>query len=140
SVDTDRGEYGRKGKVTVRLKATDAAGNPVVANLSVSATETARLDSGSRDGIHRAIRHGAFARAMRGRLASAFSVGSGDALLMGIRWPGNGWGDVLADTTPAPPGIPGTDGTTGLVVGLGRDPQMLGYPVPVKGKVNIREV
>lgn len=140
SVDTDRGEYGRKGKVTVRLKATDAAGNPVVANLSVSATETARLDSGSSGGIPRAIRYGSFARTMRGRLASAFSMGSGDALLMGLRWPGNGWGDVLAGTTPAPPRIPGTNGATGLVVGLGRDPQMLGYPVPVKGKVNIREV
>lgn len=122
SVETDRVSYGGKGKVTVRIGVTDSGGVPVVADLSVSATGREGVDSGSVAGILDAGRYGFFPRGLRSRL---WGVGS-DGLLLGLHWPGRGWGEVLSGG-PAPPRVPGTGGTTGRVVGMRNEPD-IAYP------------
>ncbi len=117
TITTEQQEYGPRKRVKVRMQVTDAAGNPVIANLSVSATEKRRLDST----LFRDIRHSRYSRAFapgfHRRLLTAHADGP-DGLLLGRYWPNHRWNDILSDTdTGIRARIPNTNGTTGRMVG-----------------------
>jgi hypothetical protein len=142
TIHTEQQDYGTKKKVTVRLQVVDAAGNPVIANLSVSATEKNRVDSTTFVSILHSKYYGGFATGLRNRLLSAGPGEDMDNLLLGRYWPHNQWKDILSHTgTGAPVRIPNTKGTTGLVVGM----QYVGYSsgrgsAYVPAKKRIRQV
>ena len=113
-ISTEQQEYGPRKRVQVRIQVTDAAGHPVIANLSVSATEKNRLDST----LFRDIRYSRYSRAFapgfHHRLLAAHPAGL-DGLLLGRHWVHDRWNTVLSDTSTGPPvRIPHTDRTSGI--------------------------
>src|SRR5690606_27090827 len=71
----DKQNYGMKQRVTVKLRVTDAAGDPVVANLSVAASEKIRLDSSTYRNIVQQHIYGVLAHPQRERLFSEKTPG-----------------------------------------------------------------
>lgn len=86
TITTDRQQYGTHQKVTVSLSATDASGNPVVANFSVAATERDRNDSLVFRNILQQRYYGEFIKPVSNRLISAKSTTVLDRVLLGNGW------------------------------------------------------
>src|SRR5690606_10834934 len=121
SVTTDEQVYGKRKKVTVRLKVTDRQGKPVAANMSVAATEKYRTDSTGHHSIVEVWRYGPFGQRYQQRLVSAArgsdAAAALDALLLSANWPGSGWKDG-SEYIPRGqlPQRPYTDGAYGKVI------------------------
>lgn len=116
SIRTDQQDYGRHQKVTVTLGVTDARGNPVVANLSVSATERHRQDSTAFRSITQYGHYGHFPPALRQRLFAHKAVGGLDEALVGAKWQGLGWDRILSYQPGSKTLIPYVSGATGRIV------------------------
>ncbi|MFB2118931.1 hypothetical protein [Parapedobacter sp. 2B3] len=86
-ITTDRQQYGTHQRVTVSLSATDASGNPVVANFSVAASEKNRKDSLVFRNILQQRYYGPFAKSVSDWLISARSATILDRLLLSNEWP-----------------------------------------------------
>src|SRR5690606_30976281 len=87
----DKQNYGMKQRVTVKLRVTDAAGDPVVANLSVAASEKIRLDSSTYRNIVQQHIYGVLAHPQRERLFSEKTPRGLDNLLLAGQWRTDGW-------------------------------------------------
>ncbi|WP_316813538.1 hypothetical protein [Pedobacter heparinus] len=120
-ISTDRKDYGLQKKVTVTVKISDTAGNPVVANLAVGATEKNRIDSVGYRTILQSWYYHHFEHASRNRLLSAKSANETDGLLMVNTWGNNQW-KTISDYQPTglPLRLDNTDAAIGMVIPTGK--------------------
>ena len=117
TIQTDRQDYGMQKKVTVTINISDAGGNPVVANLSVAATEKNRIDSADYRNILQSWYYQPFGRAKGNRFLSTKSVSELDGLLVAGNWDNNRWSKISAYLPQGPPlHLDHTDGAIGQVV------------------------
>ncbi|RZF60235.1 hypothetical protein [Sphingobacterium corticibacterium] len=138
-ISTDQQGYGTKKKVTVTVRVTDAAGNPAVANLSVTATERNRRDSTAFRSIRQQAYYAGFARPLRQRFYAAGSD-MPDGLLLGRLWQYSKWGSICVYTpSNASVYVPDRGGTTGAVVAPRQFPKLLLFE-PTKQNVKAKEV
>lgn len=119
----DKQNYGMKQRVTVKLRVTDAAGDPVVANLSVAASEKIRLDSSTYRNIVQQHIYGVLAHPQRERLFSEKTPRGLDNLLLAGQWRTDGW-RYADDRQPGgrPLTLSDVDGAHGVVKSFGKDP------------------
>ncbi|MBB5441410.1 hypothetical protein HDC92_005122, partial [Pedobacter sp. AK017] len=117
TIQTDRQDYGLQKKLTVTLQVTDVQGNPVVANVSVSATEKYRIDSAAYRNILESWYYRPFGRINENRFLSVKSATELDGLLMAVNWPDNQW-ESISDYVSRGPALQleHTDGAIGQVV------------------------
>ncbi|MFB2118929.1 hypothetical protein [Parapedobacter sp. 2B3] len=115
TMTTDRQEYGTHQKVTVSIRATDASGNPVVANFSVAATDRNRNDSLVFRNILQQRYHNDFVPQVQYRLFSMEKKIDYDQVLLGRSWYGKRWESM---PTYSPTSISNhfpVAGTTGII-------------------------
>ena len=116
TITTDRQQYGTHQKVTVSLSATDASGNPVVANFSVVATERNRNDSLVFRNILQQRYHNDFVPQVQYRLFSMGKENDYDQALLGRGWYRNRWESMPTYSSVGISNRFPVAGTTGIIV------------------------
>ena len=117
AIRTDRKDYGMQKKVTVTVNISDAEGNPVVANLSVAATEKHRIDSADYRNILQSWYYRPLGKGRLSRLVSAKTGNERDGLLAAGNWPDNRWSKISSYIPQGPPlCLDHTDGAMGQVI------------------------
>ena len=121
TIQTDRQDYGMQKKVTVTVNISDAEGNPVVANLSVAATEKNRIDSADYRNILQSWYYRPLGKGRLSRLVSAKTGNERDGLLAAGNWRDNQWSKISSYLPKGRPlRLDHTDGAIGQVVSTGK--------------------
>jgi len=116
----DRHTYGMQKKVRITVNITDTQGNPVVANLSVAATEKNRIDSARYGTILQSWYYRPFGQASTNRILLAKSASEIDGLLMAGNLD-NQWSNISNYISRGlPHRLTNTDGALGVMIPPGK--------------------